>query len=170
MSEAQIRIEFRHPILDKSLGMDVSRTIGKALSGLGRGVPPADVAARLYRLFPTLPVEVLDVLAGALSAVVLVDGREVPLGAVFVADMLDTAADNPKSFLPHVIGVYAGHALAGSAPLRWLLSFSLASLFMFLNLDPGFYRKCIDESLTASVRTRQERLYGCLNDLDFKER
>jgi len=41
---------------------------------------------------------------------------------------------------------------------------------MFLNLDPGFYRKCIDQFLVAFVRSRQERLFACLNDLDFKER
>ena len=170
MSDKAIRIEFRHPVLGRTLAVDANEAQGRAVLALADGLSREAVAARLQGLLLSLPVEVLDVLRGALAAEVRVDGREVCVGAAFVADMLDTVEDNPEAFLPHAVGVYAGYGLAGCAPLRWLLSFSLASLFLFLNLDPGFYRKCINQPLVDSVRSRQERLCACLNDLDFKER
>ena len=170
MSEKHIQLEFLHPVLGKTLTIGVAEKQGQAVLALGEKVSRETVTERLQKLHLSLPVEVLDVLQGALRAVLRAENRDICVGAAFLADMLDTVEDNPGAFLPHVVGVYAGYALAECAPLRWQLSFTLASLFMFLNLDPGFYRKCINQSLVDSVRFRQKRLFACLNDLDFKER
>jgi len=68
MNAQRIRLKFHHPVLDKSLTMDVPETHGKALLDLDQDVSVAAVAERLERLSPALPVEVLDVLGGTLSA------------------------------------------------------------------------------------------------------
>jgi hypothetical protein len=117
-----------------------------------------------------LPLEVRYLLEGLLPAEVMVDRRPFRVGMLFLQDMLDTVGDYPDKHVSHVLGAYVGFALADRPALRWVFALALSSLFMFLNLDPGFYRKVNDDDFSAAVRERQERLFGALDGLGLKER
>lgn len=167
-AEPKVRMTFRHPVVGKELELVAPESLASAVLGACGDVSREELLGRVHAL--AVPLEVKRLFEELLDAGVTAVGQRLQLGELFVRGMLDLIADFSHKHPSHVIAAYVGFALADRCVLRWMFSLALSSLYMYLNLDPGFYRKVGDEELVRAVRSRQDIFFAPLDALDFKER
>lgn len=159
-------IEFRHPVTNRVMSVEA----------------PEESIAPILELTPTssldsldehidtlsLPWEVRLILKGLTGVKVRMDKTDWPIGQLFIQDVLDLTEER-SAYISHSLAAYVGLAMAEYQVARWLFSMKTYSLYMYLNLDPGFYRKVGDEQLMSAIRSHQSRLFGQFRAIELTE-